>query len=76
MPATDAISAKTVRYVLPCSDDQGSDRELTLVFAGRQMVLTTPDGIDVVLTPLQVERLRAALRDLLLDVNPGDYPLL
>ncbi|TDD34450.1 hypothetical protein [Saccharopolyspora elongata] len=73
MPAAGKIPPKTARHVLPCSDDQGSDRELTLVFAGRRMVLTTPDSTDVVLTPLQVERLRAALRDLLLDVDPSDY---
>lgn len=73
MLATDEIPANAAGCVLPCSDEQGGDRELTLVFAGRRMVLTTPDGIDVVLTPLQVERLRAALRDLLLDVDPGDY---
>ncbi|MBB5158636.1 hypothetical protein [Saccharopolyspora phatthalungensis] len=69
----DAMATKAARCVLPCTDAQGRDSELTLVFADRQLLLTAPDGTDAVLTPLQAERLRAALRDLLLDVDPSDY---
>lgn len=69
----DTLAARTTRRVLPCSDEQGRDRELTLAFTGRRLVLTTPDGTAAVLTPLQSERLRSAVRDLLLDVDPSDY---
>lgn len=73
MRAMDAIPRTPSRCVLPCTDAQGQDGELTLVFSGRRLTLTAPHGGKAVLSPLQVERVRAALRDLLLDVDPGDY---
>lgn len=55
----------TVRdeWTVSCRDLAGRKRELTVFVSGERVVVVAPPGETAVLAPLDVGRLRAALRD-------------
>lgn len=51
---------------VPCRDDLGRNRPLTVARCGDRVLLANSEGGRWLLTALQVGRLRAALRDLVI----------
>lgn len=56
-------------WVVGCRDLAGRRREVTVLVSGDRVVLVAPPGESAVLTPLDVGRLRAALRDAVMSVG-------
>jgi len=52
---------------VPCRDGNGHRTELVVALDRERVVLGRPSGEVVVLTPLEAGRLRAAIRDLVLE---------
>lgn len=57
-----------------CRDIGGRRRDMTVLAQSGQVVLVSPPGELAVLTPLEVGRLRAALRDAVLDAASSSGP--
>jgi hypothetical protein len=57
---------------ITCRDIAGRRRELQVIARRGQVVLVAPPGETAVLTPLNVGRLRAALRDAVLAASRTD----
>lgn len=56
-------------WSVPCRDIAGRKRDLTVLAHSGQVVLVSPPGELAVLAPLEVGRLRAALRDAAVDAS-------
>ncbi|MFC0113557.1 hypothetical protein [Kibdelosporangium aridum] len=56
-------------WSVSCRDIAGRRRDLTVFVSGGRVVLVSPPGETAVLTPLDVGRLRAALRDAVVDAS-------
>jgi hypothetical protein len=52
-----------------CRDIAGRRRELQIIARQGQVVLVAPPGETAILSPLEVGRLRAALRDAVVDAS-------
>ncbi|WP_298176442.1 hypothetical protein [Saccharomonospora sp.] len=60
-------------WAVPCRDLAGRRRELTVFVNAGRVVLIAPPGEAAVLTSLDVGRLRAALRDAVIQAgHPND----
>ncbi|PXY27608.1 hypothetical protein [Prauserella muralis] len=55
-------------WAVTCRDLAGRKRELTVFVSSERVVLIAPPGEAAVLAPLDVGRLRAALRDAVVQV--------
>jgi hypothetical protein len=62
-------------WAVPCRDLAGRRRELTVFVNAGRVVLIAPPGEAAVLTSLDVGRLRAALRDAVLQIDGSDGEL-
>ncbi|HEX6351708.1 MAG TPA: hypothetical protein VF106_01880 [Actinophytocola sp.] len=58
-------------WAIVCRDVAGRRRDLTVFVRQGRVVLVAPPGETAVLTPLDVGRLRAALRDAVVDASQG-----
>ncbi len=59
-------------WLISCRDVAGRRRDI-IVFTDRgRVVLVSPPGETAVMSPLEVGRLRAALRDAVVDAASGD----
>jgi hypothetical protein len=56
-------------WLVSCRDAAGRRREIVVFTDRGQVVLVAPPGETAVLSPLEVGRLRAALRDAVLEVG-------
>ncbi|HEX2130525.1 MAG TPA: hypothetical protein VHH15_03130 [Actinophytocola sp.] len=56
-------------WAIACRDVAGRRRDLTVFVRQGRVVLVAPPGETAVLAPLDVGRLRAALRDAVLDTS-------
>lgn len=56
-------------WAVSCRDLAGRRREVTVMVSSERVVLIAPPGEAAVLTPLDVGRLRAALRDAVVRVG-------
>lgn len=56
-------------WSVSCRDIAGRRRDLTVFVSSGRVVLVSPPGETAVLTPLDVGRLRAALRDAVVDAS-------
>ncbi|MET0134702.1 MAG: hypothetical protein ABW215_14050 [Kibdelosporangium sp.] len=56
-------------WSVSCRDIAGRRRDLTVFVSGGRVVLVSPPGETAVLSPLDVGRLRAALRDAVVDAS-------
>ncbi|EHR50065.1 hypothetical protein SacmaDRAFT_1796 [Saccharomonospora marina XMU15] len=56
-------------WAISCRDLAGRRREVTVLVSSDRVVLIAPPGEAAVLTPLDVGRLRAALRDAVVSVG-------
>jgi hypothetical protein len=54
---------------ITCRDIAGRRRDLQVIARQGQVVLVAPPGETAILTPLDVGRLRAALRDAVVDAS-------
>ncbi|MFF5987711.1 hypothetical protein [Prauserella flavalba] len=62
-------------WAISCRDLAGRKRELTVFVSSERVVLVAPPGEAAVLAPLDVGRLRAALRDAVVQVaRSGEEP--
>ncbi|MCT2587795.1 hypothetical protein [Actinophytocola gossypii] len=59
-------------WSVTCRDVAGRRRDLTVFVRQGRVVLVAPPGETAVLAPLDVGRLRAALRDAMLDAKAED----
>ncbi|MFL6145322.1 MAG: hypothetical protein ACJ72N_26120 [Labedaea sp.] len=57
---------------VPCRDIAGRRRDLQVIARHGQVVLVAPPGETAILYPLDVGRLRAALRDAVVDAAIND----
>jgi hypothetical protein len=53
-----------------CRDIAGRRRDVQIIARHGQVVLVAPPGETAILSPLDVGRLRAALRDAVMDASP------
>jgi hypothetical protein len=61
-------------WLVSCRDVAGRRRDLTVFVSQGHVVLVAPPGETAVLGPLEVGRLRAALREAAVDATvPGDH---
>jgi len=58
-------------WSISCRDIAGRRRDLTVFVSQDKVVLVAPPGETAVLSPLDVGRLRAALRDAVVDASPS-----
>ncbi|MEU6643320.1 hypothetical protein ABZ863_12300 [Saccharomonospora sp. NPDC046836] len=58
-------------WAVSCRDLAGRRRELTVLVSSDRVVLIAPPGEAAVLGPLDVGRLRAALRDAVVEAHQG-----
>lgn len=58
-------------WLVSCRDVAGRRRDIIVFTDGGRVVLIAPPGETAVLAPLEVGRLRAALRDAIVDAS-GD----
>jgi hypothetical protein len=58
-------------WAITCRDVAGRRRDLTVFVRQGRVVVVAPPGETAVLTPLDVGRLRAALRDAVVDASQG-----
>ncbi|WP_199442458.1 hypothetical protein [Umezawaea beigongshangensis] len=56
-------------WQVSCRDIASRRREMTVFVSQGHVVITVPPGEAAVLTPLEVGRLRAALRDAVVDAS-------
>lgn len=56
-----------------CRDIAGRRRDVQVIARHGQVVIVTPPGETAVLSPLDVGRLRAALRDAVVDASTLSY---
>jgi hypothetical protein len=56
-------------WLISCSDAAGRRRDIILFTDEGQVVMIAPPGETAVLAPLEVGRLRAALRDAIVDAS-------
>jgi len=63
-------TAGNQRLEVRCRDSSGKNQTLILHCEDGEIALTTPAGERLLLAPLQAGRLRAALRDLVINANP------
>ncbi|WP_156755701.1 hypothetical protein [Actinokineospora pegani] len=56
-------------WVVGCRDLAGRKREVTVFARAGKVVLVSPPGETAILSPLDVGRLRAALRDAAVDAS-------
>ncbi|TCO45841.1 hypothetical protein [Actinocrispum wychmicini] len=56
-------------WSVSCRDIAGRRRDLTVFVSSGRVVLVSPPGETAVLSPLDVGRLRAALRDAVVDAS-------
>jgi hypothetical protein len=61
-------------WSVSCRDIAGRRRDLTVFVSGGRIVLVSPPGETAVLSPLDVGRLRAALRDAVVDASVIQEP--
>lgn len=62
-------------WSVTCRDLAGRKRDLTVFVNGDRVVLVAPPGEAAILAPLDVGRLRAALRDAVVSVaEPHEQP--
>lgn len=61
-------------WSVTCRDIAGRRRDLTILAHAGQVVLVSPPGELAVLAPLEVGRLRAALRDAVVDASTDGTP--
>lgn len=59
-------------WSVQCRDVAGRRRDLTVFVRQGRVVLVAPPGETAVLNPLDVGRLRAALRDAVVDASSND----
>lgn len=59
-------------WSITCRDVAGRRRDLTVFVRQGRVVLVAPPGETAVLAPLDVGRLRAALRDAVVDASKDD----
>lgn len=60
-------------WAVGCRDIAGRRRDMTVLAQAGQVVIVSPPGELAVLTPLEVGRLRAALRDAVLGAAGGTH---
>jgi hypothetical protein len=58
---------------ITCRDIAGRRRDLQVIARNGQVVLVAPPGETAILSPLDVGRLRAALRDAVVDAALNDH---
>ncbi|MGH3438177.1 MAG: hypothetical protein ACRDRN_17135 [Sciscionella sp.] len=58
-------------WTVSCRDVAGRRKDLTVLTSAGHVVVVAPPGELAVLEPLEVGRLRAALRDAVLDASAG-----
>lgn len=59
-------------WAIKCRDIGGKRQEVTVFTSGDRVVLVAPPGETAVLAPLDVGRLRAALRDAVLQLGGSE----